>query len=129
MKPLIKLLFLTMLFLPFSAAANDELSVETEAMEIADRLRCLVCSDENIETARDETANDMRFFIRRHLAEGKTQDLIVHLLLAQYGDMISLEDTPLPNSKNEELFIAASFICTFIALGFYLFKRSRHFSA
>lgn len=128
MKPLIKLFFLTILCIPFPTAANDDLSVETEALEIADRLRCLVCSDENIETAQDETAKDMRFFIRRHLSDGKTQDLVVHLLMAQYGDMISLEDTPAPSSKNEEIFIAASFFGTFAAMIFYIFRRSRNFN-
>ena len=117
------------LFAPLQSFANDSFSVETEALEIADRLRCLVCSDENIETAKDETAKDMRFFIRRHLADGKTQDLVVHLLLAQYGDMISLEDMPTPNAQNEEMFVALSFVFTFAAMGFYIYRRSRNFKA
>ena len=129
MKHLIKLLFPIFFCVPFAATANDDLSVETEALEIADRLRCLVCSDENIETAKDETAKDMRFFIRRHLTDGKTQDLVVHLLLAQYGDMISLEDAPVSSSGSEEIFVALSYIGTFAAMGFYIFRRSRNFNA
>lgn len=110
-------------------AADDAASVETEALEIADRLRCLVCSDENIEAARDETAEDMRFFIRKHLTDGKPQDLVVHLLLAQYGDMISLEDAPAPTAENEETFtIAVSTLC-FAAMAFYIFRRSKNFTA
>ena len=53
-------LFLFLSF-PLQGLADGDPSVETEALEIADRLRCLVCSDENIETAQDETAKDMRF--------------------------------------------------------------------
>ena len=90
-------LFLILCFLtPCGVRAYDAASVETEALEIADRWRCLVCSDENIEAAGDETAKDIRFFIRKHLTDGKTQDMVVHLLLAQYGDMISLADAPAP---------------------------------
>ena len=109
--------------------ANDDFSVETEALEIADRIRCLACSDENIETAQDETAKDMRFFIRRHLTDGKTQDLVVHLLMAQYGDMISLEDAPTPTAGNEKTFTAFSFSLCFLAMGFYIRRRSRNFKA
>ncbi len=109
--------------------ADDRFSVETEALEIADRIRCLACSDENIETARDETAKDMRFFIRRHLTDGKTQDLVVHLLMAQYGDMISLEDVPAPTAKNEKTFTAFSFFFCFLAMGLYIRRRSRNFKA
>lgn len=130
MKSLFKYLF-PIVFLIFSTQgkANDTLSVETEALEIADRLRCLVCSDENIETARDETAKDMRFFIRRHLTDGKTQDLVVHLLLAQYGDMISLEDAPAPTARNEETFVIASAVSCFASMAFYLYRRSKNFKA
>ncbi len=109
--------------------ADDAASVETEALEIADRLRCLVCSDENIEAAQDETAKDMRFFIRKHLTDGKTQDLVVHLLLAQYGDMISLEDAPVPTAENEETFILTAWTVCFAVMAFYIFRRSRNFKA
>lgn len=121
-------LFLFLSF-PLQGLADGDPSVETEALEIADRLRCLVCSDENIETAQDETAKDMRFFVRRHLADGKTQDMVVHLLLAQYGEMISLEDAPSPTAGNEEAFITLSFLSCFAAMGFYIFRRSRNFKA
>ena len=109
--------------------ANDDMSVETEALEIAERIRCLACSDENIETAQDETAKDMRFFIRRHLTDGKTQDMVVHLLMAQYGDMISLEDAPAPTAGNERTFTVLSFCSCFLAMGFYIWRRSRNFNA
>lgn len=81
------------------ARADDFASVETEAQEIAERIRCLVCSEENIESAEDETAKDLRLFIRRHLNDGKPQDLVVNLVLAQYGDMVTLEETP-PDSTD-----------------------------
>ena len=130
MKRLLKFLVLfSVLFFPAGAFSDDAQSVETEALEIADRLRCLVCSDENIETAQDETAKDIRFFIRRHLTDGKTQDLVVHLLLSQYGDMISLEDAPAVSARNEERFTLISFALSFAAMILYLYRRARHFKA
>ena len=127
MKSLFNLLFFLFLSVPVRGFANAALSVETEALEIADRVRCLVCSDENIETAQDETAKDMRFFIRRHLTDGKQQNMVVSLLLAQYGDMISLEDAPAPSAGNETLFLFLSFAGSVSAMAFYIYRRSKNF--
>lgn len=128
MKNLFKAVCLCLMFLGMPAYADDTASVETEALEISDRLRCLVCSDENIETAKDEIAQDMRLFIRRHLTDGKSQDLVVNMLLAQYGEMISLEDSPSPSAENEELFAIISTALCFLGMAFYIYRRSRHFN-
>ena len=110
------------------ARADDFASVETEAQEIAERIRCLVCSEENIESATDETAKDLRLFIRRHLNDGKPQDLVVNLVLAQYGDMLSPEETPQGSTdKNELLLTWLSALFSFGAMAFYIFRRSRLF--
>lgn len=108
------------------ARADDFASVETEAQEIAERIRCLVCSEENIESATDETAKDLRLFIRRHLNDGKPQDLVVNLVLAQYGDMLSPEEAPQGSTdKNELLLTWLSALFSFGAMAFYIFRRSR----
>lgn len=110
------------------ARADDFASVETEAQEIAERIRCLVCSEENIESATDETAKDLRLFIRRHLNDGKPQDLVVNLVLAQYGDMLSPEEAPQGSTdKNERLLTWLSALFSFGAMAFYIFRHSRLF--
>lgn len=110
------------------ARADDFASVETEAQEIAERIRCLVCSEENIESATDETAKDLRLFIRRHLNDGKPQDLVVNLVLAQYGDMVSPEEAPQGSSdENERRLIWLCNLLSFGAMAFYIFRRARLF--
>ena len=110
------------------ARADDFASVETEAQEIAERIRCLVCSEENIESATDETAKDLRLFIRRHLNDGKPQDLVVNLVLAQYGDMLSPEEAPQGSSdENERRLIWLCNLLSFGAMAFYIFRRARLF--
>ena len=127
MKRLCTFLLLT-LCAALPARADDFASVETEAQEIAERIRCLVCSEENIESATDETAKDLRLFIRRHLNEGKPQDLVVNLVLAQYGDMLSPEEAPQGSTdENELLLTCLSAALSFGAMAFYIFRRSRLF--
>lgn len=121
-------LLLMVLCAALPARADDFASVETEAQEIAERIRCLVCSEENIESATDETAKDLRLFIRRHLNDGKPQDLVVNLVLAQYGDMLSPEEAPQGTTdKNELLLTWLSALFSFGAMAFYIFRRSRLF--
>lgn len=127
MKRLFTFLLLT-LCAALPARADDFASVETEAQEIAERIRCLVCSEENIESATDETAKDLRLFIRRHLNEGKPQDLVVNLVLAQYGDMLSPEEAPQGSTDENELLLTwLSAALSFGAMAFYIFRRSRLF--
>ena len=121
-------LLLMVLCAALPARADDFASVETEAQEIAERIRCLVCSDENIESASDETAKDLRLFIRRHLNDGKPQDLVVNLVLAQYGDMLSPEEAPQGSSdENERRLIWLCNLLSFGAMAFYIFRRARLF--
>ena len=121
-------LLLMVLCAALPARADDFASVETEAQEIAERIRCLVCSEENIESATDETAKDLRLFIRRHLNDGKPQDLVVNLVLAQYGDMLSPEEAPQGSSdENERRLIWLCNLLSFGAMAFYIFRRARLF--
>lgn len=127
MKQILNLLLIA-LCAALPARADDFASVETEAQEIAERIRCLVCSDENIESASDETAKDLRLFIRRHLNDGKPQDLVVNLVLAQYGDMVSPEEAPQGSSdENERRLIWLCNLLSFGAMAFYIFRHARLF--
>lgn len=127
MKQILNLLLIA-LCAALPARADDFASVETEAQEIAERIRCLVCSDENIESASDETAKDLRLFIRRHLNDGKPQDLVVNLVLAQYGDMVSPEEAPQGSSdENERRLIWLCNLLSFGTMAFYIFRRARLF--
>lgn len=121
------LLFLCALACVPETRADDTASVESEALEIADRLRCMVCSNPNIEEAGDETAQDLRFFIRRHLTDGKPQDLVVNLVLANYGEMVSLEVPPHVSSDGETLFCRVLTGCFFVLMLISLGRRARKY--
>lgn len=127
MKPTAAFLLFLLTLCPLRAAANDLASVESEALEISERLRCLVCSDENIEKATDETAKDLRFFIRRHLNDGKDADLVVNLVLAQYGEMVSPEETVAPSNSAELRLLAVCFAAVFSFTAASVFTHVRKF--
>ena len=60
--------------------------------------------------------------------DGKPQDLVVNLVLAQYGDMLSPEEAPQGSTdKNELLLTWLSALFSFGAMAFYIFRRSRLF--
>lgn len=119
------LLFLAVLLCFCPARADDEASVETEALEIADTLHCMTCSDPNIETAEDEIAKDLRLFIRKHLTDGKPQDLVVNLVLSNYGEIVTLEaPSPGKSDNNERLFVFVLSALLSLSALFYVFRRS-----
>lgn len=126
----IMFLFSALLLWASPVSADDEASVETEALEIADTLHCSVCSDPNIEIAKDEIAKDLRLFIRKHLTDGKPQELVINLVLSNYGDVVTL-DAPSPDKSedNEYRFIVFLNVFFFAAVLFYIFRRSKPFRA
>ena len=111
------------------ASAQTDDNVEERALEIADRLYCTVCSDANIEQASDEMANDLKFFIRRQLKEGKSADLVFHSVLANYEDIV-VEHVAQPPAKDDPVWFSAvmSFLF-FAAMAFYVLQRSKLYRA
>lgn len=121
MKKVLICLFLCLICTP--SFADDTASVEMEAREIAEQFRCLACNDENVEKATDEIAHDIRVFIRKHLAEGKDAEFIKSLIEAQYGDMISDEESPVPNSNNEIYIILFSILFSLFCVAHFLYHH------
>lgn len=122
------LCFLAALVWSCPVSADDEASVEAEAMEIADTLHCMVCSDPNIETAQDEIAKDLKAFIRRHLNDGKPQELVINLVLSNYGEIITRDVPPLEHSgQNEQNMFLFLHAFLFSAALIYIFRKSRTF--
>lgn len=104
--------------------ANEAASIEAEALEVAEQIQCLACSDPNIENAKDETAKDLRFFIRKHLTEGKSQEFVINLVLANYGDMVSLETAQGRETRNEDIFFYGVALSLFLSALLSIYRKS-----
>jgi cytochrome c-type biogenesis protein CcmH len=58
------------------------------AVDLAEKLRCLVCQNQSIAESNAELAGDLRGQIREQIAAGKTDDEIVRYMVNRYGDFV-----------------------------------------
>ena len=80
----------------FAPGANAPESVPTEidpvkaarAVNLAEKLRCLVCQNQTIADSNAELANDLRSQIREQIAAGRTDDEILAYMVQRYGDFV-----------------------------------------
>jgi len=64
---------------------------EQRAERIGEQLRCLVCQNESIEQSNAGLARDLRRIIRQQVVAGKTDEQIIHWMVARYGDFVLLK--------------------------------------
>jgi cytochrome c-type biogenesis protein CcmH len=58
------------------------------AVNLAEKLRCLVCQNQSIADSNAELANDLRRQIREQIAAGRSDDQIVAYMVNRYGDFV-----------------------------------------
>ncbi len=66
-------------------------ALEARALELTQKLRCVVCQNESVENSHADIARDLRVLVRRQIASGQSDDQIVAFLRARYGDYILLQ--------------------------------------
>lgn len=72
-----------------TVAANPALEADT--MELAHKLRCLVCQNQSIAESNAPLALDLRDQVREQLAAGKSKDEVIDYLVERYGDFVLYE--------------------------------------
>lgn len=70
-------------------AADPKLEADT--MELAHKLRCLVCQNQSIAESNAPLAMDLRDQVREQLAAGKSKDDVIDYLVERYGDFVLYE--------------------------------------
>ena len=68
--------------------------MEQRLVDLAQKLRCLVCQNESLASSHAELAEDLRREVREQMVQGKSDQQIVDYLVARYGDFVLL-DPPL----------------------------------
>ncbi len=76
------------------AAAADAVPTDMDpgkaarAVNLAEKLRCLVCQNQTIADSNAALANDLRGQIREQIAAGKSDDEILTYMTNRYGDFV-----------------------------------------
>ncbi|MDR2016892.1 MAG: cytochrome c-type biogenesis protein CcmH [Burkholderiales bacterium] len=79
------------------AVANEAVPTENDpvaqkrAMELAAKLRCLVCQNQSIAESDAELAVDLRQQVREQIAAGKSDRQIISFMTERYGDFVLYE--------------------------------------
>src|SRR4051794_40030319 len=68
--------------------AADNPALEARTMDLATKLRCLVCQNQTIADSQAGLAVDLRNEIREQLAKGKSERDIIDYMVARYGDFV-----------------------------------------
>ncbi len=72
---------------------EDDPVASKRAVQLGEKLRCLVCQNQSIEDSHAELASDLRRQIREQIAAGKTDPEIIKFMTDRYGDFV-LYDPP-----------------------------------
>jgi cytochrome c-type biogenesis protein CcmH len=80
----------------FTCAAAADNAVPTgadpltnkRAVQLGEKLRCLVCQNQSIEESNAELAVDLRRQIREMIAQGKSDADVIDFMVQRYGDFV-----------------------------------------
>ena len=82
------------LWLAGAAAAQNAVPTAADpvtnkrAVQLGEKLRCLVCQNQSIEESNAELAVDLRRQIREMIAEGRSDANIIDFMVQRYGDFV-----------------------------------------
>ena len=124
-----KLLIALLLFIPTLALAgeardlSDDPVTERRMINLAEKVRCLVCQSENVASSHSDWSNDIRQIMREKMQAGATDQEIMDLLVERFGKSV-LFDPPV-DSETMPLWLAP-FILLVLGIVFLFFQlRSR----
>ncbi len=104
---------------------NDS-TLEARARDLFRDLRCMVCEGQSLDESDAPLARDLRFIIRKHIQDGKSNQDILDFATARYGDSIHLR--PPLQGRTLGLWIAPTIILLAGLTGLIIRwrKRSTH---
>ena len=102
--------------------ANDPV-MERRMINLAEKVRCLVCQSENVASSRSDWSNDVRQIMREKMQAGATDQEIMDILVERFGKSVLFDP---PVDKETIPLWAAPFVMLVLgiaALFFQLRKR------
>jgi cytochrome c-type biogenesis protein CcmH len=119
------LLIALLMFMPTFAMAGeakdlaDDPVMERRMINLAEKVRCLVCQSENVASSRSDWSNDVRQIMREKMQAGATDQEIMDILVERFGKSV-LFDPPM-DSETVPLWFAP-FILLVLGIAFLLYQ-------
>lgn len=101
----------------------DDPKLERRMIQLAEKVRCLVCQSEPVSTSHSDWANDVRGIMRDKMKAGASDQEIMDLLVERFGKSV-LFDPPV-DKETMPLWLAPYILLTLGALGLLYQLRKR----
>ena len=82
----------------------DNPALEARAREVSQQLRCVVCQNQDIDSSNAGIARDMRVLVRERIVAGDSNDEVLEVMVARYGNYVLLR--PPFNTQTYALWLA-----------------------
>jgi len=73
---------------PKAPIVFEDPQVESDYLELAEELRCLVCQNQNLIDSNAELADDLRREVAKMLKQGKNKEQVTDFMVERYGDFV-----------------------------------------
>lgn len=93
--------------------------MEQRLVNLAQKLRCLVCQNESLASSHADLAEDLRREVRDQMSKGKNDQEIIDYLVARYGDFVLYEP---PVKRYTLLLWFGPFALLLVGVGVLLFQ-------
>lgn len=101
----------------------DDPKLERRMIQLAEKVRCLVCQSEPVSTSHSDWANDVRGIMRDKMKEGASDQEIMDILVARFGKSV-LFDPPV-DKETMPLWLAPYILLALGLLGLLFQLRKR----
>lgn len=125
-----RFLSILLLVLPVFAIADeardmaDNPVIERRMINLAEKVRCLVCQSENVASSRSDWSNDVRQIMRDKMIAGASDQEIMDLLVERFGKSVLFDP---PVDKETIPLWGGPFVLLLFGVGVLLFQlRRRH---
>jgi len=127
-----RLLIAFLLLLPVSALAEeardlaDNPAIERRMINLAEKVRCLVCQSENVASSRSDWSNDVRQIMREKMIAGASDQEIMDLLVERFGKSVLFDP---PVDRETMPLWAAPFVLLVFGIGILVFQLRKRRAA
>ena len=127
-----RLLIAFLLILPVFALAEeardlaDNPAIERRMINLAEKVRCLVCQSENVASSRSDWSNDVRQIMREKMIAGASDQEIMDLLVERFGKSVLFDP---PVDRETMPLWAAPFVLLVFGIGILVFQLRKRRAA